>query len=92
MKSKRKRPETYEVERGGKKVRVTVPEAIDEGDLAEALKDNLSPQAVAAIAAFLTAARVKNRQVQRQIEWFAGMLVDMLGVDEFNRLIEEVGL
>ena len=92
MKSKRKRPETYEAEHGGKKVRVTVPEAIDEGDLAAALKDNLSPEAVAAIAAFLTAARVKNRQVQRQIEWFAGMLVDMLGVDEFNRLIDEVGL
>ena len=92
MKSKRKRPETYEAEHGGKKVRVTVPEAIDEGDLAAALKDNLSPQAVAAIAAYLTAARVKNRQVQRQIEWFAGMLVDMLGVDEFNRLVDEVGL
>jgi len=92
VKSKRKRPETYEAEHGGKKVRVTVPEAIDEGDLAAALKDNLSPQAVAAIAAYLTAARVKNRQVQRQIEWFAGMLVDMLGVDEFNRLIDEVGL
>jgi len=92
MTSKRKRPETYEVEHGGRKVRVTVPEAIDEGDLAAALKDNLSPEAVAAIAAYLTAARVKNRQVQRQIEWFAGMLVDMLGVDEFNRLIEEVGL
>jgi len=92
MKSKRKRPETYEAEHGGKKVRVTVPEAIDEGDLAAALKDNLSPHAVAAIAAYLTAARVKNRQVQRQIEWFAGMLVDMLGVDEFNRLVDEVGL
>ncbi len=92
MKSKRKRPETYEAEHGGKKVRVTVPEAIDEGNLAAALKDNLSPQAVAAIAAYLTAARVKNRQVQRQIEWFAGMLVDMLGVDEFNRLVDEVGL
>jgi len=92
VKSKRKRPETYEAEHGGKKVRVTVPEAIDEGDLTAALKDNLSPQAVAAIAAYLTAARVKNRRVQRQIEWFAGMLVDMLGVDEFNRLIDEVGL
>lgn len=89
---KRKRPETYEAEHKGRKVRVTVPDAIDEGDLAAGLKDNLSPQAVAAIAAYLTAARVKNRQVQRQIEWFAGMLVDMLGVDEFNRLIEEVGL
>jgi hypothetical protein len=88
----RRRPETYEAEHKGRKVRVTVPDAIDEGDLAPALKDNLSPQAVAAIAAYLTAARVKNRQVQRQIEWFAGMLVDMLGVDEFNRLIEEVGL
>ena len=89
---KRRRPDTYEADHKGRKVRVTVPDAIDEGDLAAALKDNLSPQAVAALAAYLTAARVKNRQVQRQIEWFAGMLVDMLGVDEFNRLIEEVGL
>ena len=53
--SKRSKPETYEVERGGRKVRVTVPEAIDEGDLAAALRDNLSPQAVAAIAAHLLA-------------------------------------
>jgi len=90
--SKRKRPETYEAEHGGRKVRVTVPEAIDEAVLFDALSNNLSPHAVAAIAAYLTAARVKNRDVQRQIEWFAGMLVDMLGVDEFNRLIEEVGL
>ena len=89
---RRKRPQTHSADMNGKKVRVTVPEAIDEGDLAAALKDNLNPQAVAAIAAYLTAARVKNGQVQRQIEWFAGMLVDMLGVDEFNRLVEEVGL
>ncbi len=89
---KRRRPETYEVEHKGRKVRVSVPEAIDEGVLAAAVQDNLSPQAAAAIAAHLQAARVKNPQVQRQIEWFAGMLVDMLGVDEFNRLIEEVGL
>ena len=69
--SKRSKPETYEVERGGRKVRVTVPEAIDEGDLAAALRDNLSPQAVAAIAAHLHGlVNTKNDAVNRQVAWF----------------------
>ena len=89
----RPKPKTYEAKVDGRKKRVTVPDDPDPKEmLIDAIQDNLSPQAVVAIAAYLTAARVKNRQVQRQIEWFAGMLVDMLGVDEFNRLIEEVGL
>ena len=60
--------------------------------LYDALRDNLSPQAVATIAASLQTARVDNDDVQRQVDWFREMLVEMLGEGEFDRLADEVGL
>ena len=58
---KRKRPETYEAEHAGRKVRVTVPDRHEtvaySGNAAEVmrdvLRDNLSPHTVATIAAYL---------------------------------------
>jgi len=58
----------------------------------EVLRDNLSPQAVAAIAAHLFAASTKNDGVNREIRWFADQLVSMVGTDQYNALCEEVGL
>ena len=59
----------------------------------DVLKDNLSPEAVAAIAAFLDAATTKNDEVNRQIAWFVGQLIKMVGGDAaMNRLCDEVGL
>lgn len=93
MKSKRRRPETYEVKRGGRKVRVTVPEAIDEEVLFDALRDNLSPHAVAAIVSCLRINRTNNSDVDRQVHWFAEELVKLLGGhEEQTRLAEELGL
>ena len=93
MKSKRKRPETYEVEHGDRKVRVTVPEAIDEQVLFDAIRDNLSPHAVAAIVAYLQPVRTNNPDVDRQVHWFAERLTELLGDDQLqNRLAEELGL
>ena len=60
--------------------------------LYDALRDNLSPQAVAAIAACLQPARVRSRNVQRQVDWFRDRLIEMLGEGEFDRLMDEVGL
>jgi hypothetical protein len=62
--------------------------------LEEAMREHFSPAAVAAVAALLThpASRVRNAAVARELEWFAGHLVDMLGVDEFKALCTEAGL
>ena len=94
--AKRKRPKTYETTLNGKKTRVTIPDnPQDDETLFEALKDNLSPEAVAAIAAYLVArpAEAPNKAVNRELNWFTDQLVELVGGDEaFNRLCEEVGL
>jgi hypothetical protein len=90
---KPKRPETYEAEIAGKKVRVTVPDAIDEEVLFDALRDNLSPEAIAAIVSCLQTNRTNNAEVDRQVDWFAEELCKLLGGHEQqNRLAEELGL
>ena len=94
---KRARTETgkvYDAEVGGKKRRVTVPEDPKPEDLlTDALRENLSPHAVAAIAAYLQPVRTTDPQVDRQVRWFAELLAKAVGgEDELNRLCEEVGL
>ena len=90
---KNRKAKTYEATMGGRKVRVTVPEAIDEQVLFDALRDNLSPHAVAAIVAFLQPVRTNNSDVDRQVHWFAGELIKLVGGNEQqNRLAEELGL
>ena len=90
----RKRPRTYEADAGDRKVRVTVPEAPKPEDvLVDAVRDNLSPKAVATIAAYLQPARTLDRDVVRQVGWFRELLIEVVGGDEaFNRLANEVGL
>ena len=93
--AKRRNPKTYETMLNGRKTRVTVPENEDTDVLAQALKDALSPEAVAAIAAYLVArpAEAPNRAVNRELNWFTDRLVELVGGDEaFNRLCEEMGL
>jgi len=90
-------PKTYEAEIDGRKTRVTIPdrepEGIDEQTLFAALKDNLSPQAVAAIVAYLQPAATNNTEVDRQLRWFADRLTELVGgPEELGRLCDEVGL
>jgi len=60
--------------------------------LREALRDSLSPQAVAAIAAHLHGlVHTKSDAVNRQVAWFTEQLLDMVG-DQYNALCEEAGL
>ena len=94
---KRARTETvkvYDAEIRGKKRRVTVPEdPKPEELLTDALRENLSPHAVAAIAAYLQPVRTMDPEVVRQVRWFAELLTEVVGgEDELNRLCEEVGL
>ena len=90
--AKRSGVPTYEGEINGRTVRVTVPENEPQDVLEDAIRDNLSPQAVAAIAAHLFSASTKNDGVNKEIRWFADRLVSLVGTDQYNALCEEVGL
>jgi len=90
--AKRNRPATYEAEHKGRKVRVAVPDAVDEGELFAGLQDNLSPEAVAAIAAYLQPVATNNAAVNRQVAWFRDRLVELLGASQFDVLCNDLGL
>lgn len=72
--------------------------AVDQEAFERVIRDNLSPEAVATIIAFLQPAAFykpaneEAMQALRQVEWLANTLTDMLGVEEHNRLMEELGL
>lgn len=72
--------------------------AVDQAAFEKVIRDNLSPEGIAAIIAFLQPAAFykpaneEARQALRQVEWFADTLTDLLGVDEHNRLIDALGL
>jgi hypothetical protein len=71
---------------------VTVPESDEANALAEAIRENLSPEGVAAIAAHLQALYPsKSESADREVVWFHALLVGLLGSDEYNRLIDELG-
>jgi hypothetical protein len=92
MKRQRRRQETYEAEVKGKKVRVTVPEN-DESGLFAAIREHVSPHAVAAIVSYLQPVSTKSGAVNKEIEWFSGQLVELLGgYEQQTRLAEELGL
>ena len=63
--------------------------------LLEAIKDNLSPHAVALIAAKLRPACAEGefgREAERQCQWLADRLVELVGESEYTALCEELGL
>jgi len=61
--------------------------------LMDALKDNLSPQAVAAVVAYLQPAHTSNPEVDRQLRWFAERLTELVGgPEQLNRLTDSLGL
>ena len=61
--------------------------------LVDALRENLSPEAVAAIASWLQPACTNDQNVDREVRWFAEQLAQALGGwDQQSRLAEELGL
>lgn len=61
--------------------------------LIDALRENLSPEAVAAIASWLQPACTNDENVNREVHWFAEQLAQALGGwDEQSRLAEALGL
>jgi hypothetical protein len=67
-------------------------------DLTRTIRDNLSPEAVVAIIALLQPAgnyrngEPKNERAINQVNWFRDTLLEMIGVEEFNAVINEIGL
>ena len=92
--TKRKKSETYEATMGGKKVRVTVPENPDAAKVfADTIRDNFTPEACAAIAAFLDGADTKDEKVNSELGWFAQQLRDLVGGDgAAAKLMDDIGL
>jgi hypothetical protein len=87
-----KKRDTYEAQINGRKVRVTVPEN-DESELFEAVREQLSPEAMASMVAHLQGARTNNQDVDRQVHWFTEELCKLLGgYEQQARLAEELGL
>ncbi|MBI1373719.1 MAG: hypothetical protein GC159_13415 [Phycisphaera sp.] len=70
----------------------THPKGHDESELFEHIREQFSPEAVAAIAAWLQPASTNNPAVDRQLQWFIEQLIEMLGTDQYNALCEELGL
>ena len=59
--------------------------------LKDVLQDNLSPEAVAGIAAQLDPRKVKDDQVAREVQWFRRFLVGMVK-GTFHQLCDELGI
>ncbi len=69
------------------------PKGIDVQVLLDALRDSFSPQAIAAMAMYLQGPDTKSVEVNRELRWFAGELVKLVGGNEtFTELANEVGL
>jgi hypothetical protein len=81
-----------------KNERIPATGAVDQAAFEQAIRDNLSPEGIAAIIAFLQpAAFYKPANADaiaalQQVEWLADTLTEMLGADEHNRLMEQLGL
>ena len=89
---------TYAAKFRAKRVRVTIPgNDPPEEALRDALKDNLSPEAVAALLAGvqLIIGKAKGpdaKRVNRELAWFESDLVVLLGGDKaVNRLSDALG-
>lgn len=72
--------------------------AVDQTAFENVIRDNLSPEAVVAIIALLEVAgnyrngTPENERAIDQVNWFRDTLLEMIGVQEFDSLINEIGL
>ena len=73
-------------------------ESIGREAFKQAIRDQLSPGGIATIIATLqpaTMQRAPTEDAQRgldELEWFVNTLIEVLGVDEYQRLLEEMCL
>lgn len=64
----------------------------DDAELFDHLREQLSPEAIVGIAAWLQPATTDNAEVNREIAWFQDQLVQMVGTTPYNRIAEDLGL
>ena len=70
----------------------TLPDGRDAQRLAEWMRGCLSPQAVAAIAAYIQPVRTMDEDLLKQVRWFRAVLVGAVGgEDRMNELCDENG-
>ena len=59
----------------------------------DAIRDALSPEAVALAASYLLTARCDDEDVNMEVRWFAEQLIELLGGDEaFSQTCKGIGL
>ena len=65
----------------------------DVDQLLAAIRDHLSPSAVALLASCIGIARANDPDAERQVFWLRDRLIeDLLGGAEYSRLLDELGL
>lgn len=64
----------------------------DDAELFDHLREQLSPEAIVSIAAWLQPAATNNAKVNREVAWFQGKLIQMLGTTQYNCIAEDLGL
>ena len=64
----------------------------DDAELFDHLREQLSPEAIVSIAAWLQPATTNNHSVNREVAWFQSRLVEMVGTTQYNRIADDLGL
>lgn len=71
--------------------------AVDQEAFENAIRENMSPEGVAALimalqpAGSINATTPEGEQAIDQVIWFRNTLLEMIGVENFNRTIDELG-
>ena len=71
--------------------------AVNQKAFEKVIRDNLSPEGVAALvmalqpAGSIRATTPEGDQAIEQVIWFKNTLLDMIGVENFNRQMDELG-
>ena len=71
--------------------------AVDQEAFEKAIRDNLSPEGVAALvmalqsAGSIRATTPEGEQAIQQVIWFHNTLLDMIGVKAFNQAMNDLG-
>jgi hypothetical protein len=71
--------------------------AVNQKVFEKVIRDNLSPEGVAALvmalqpAGSIRATTPEGDQAIEQVIWFKNTLLDMIGVENFNRQMDELG-
>ena len=90
------KPNRHEAVIRGRKTTVSVPQdPAPEQILIDAIKENLTPEAVALIAAKcqpVYAGCETGQRAERECAWFARQLIQALGQHEYETICNELGL